>query len=359
LESACNRFREAAELSPDRAEASKALRETEDALRTQRSLAGMTVQPEISLRFKRGPEDLFQHGLQFAVLMTASPPPVGPANAPIHWSFRLQGREPLSPSNLTGRIRLCQKGTGKCFGESVTPLRAGRQMHFLEGEANAPADGWPAGDYEIRMETSTGQKTRAMGEPTTFQVGRVDWTEKKLHVTAPAVRSGGFRLPTGVSFHAGDALTIDAAGELSPGPDSFVAGLRPESLRGRKTSAGPQGIAVDPSNQGLTRYWLVANHLPFAALLYQLEPRRWLPYVQGQPPLVAEADGEIVLSINSVMGERRGDDFQAIAAGDQRFWRPDGGSFDVTVRRAVFTLPADAPKSLKLYLLKCFSPSNQ
>lgn len=354
LDAAKTRFAAAQAILPDRDDARKALTKLNN-LRSMQSLIE-SARLDATFTFVRGREDpnpAAEKGAH-ACLLTSKTPPIGLVSSRLTWRLVVATERPLPNQEARCRLSLVQVSSGQSIGHSDTVLRSGEKVQELTGAAEAPIDGWAHGEYELRLELVVDDGTVSLGEPKRFELVVAKWNRHRFTITPESVQKSQYGWESHVRLDKGDGYRLDVAGSVTPASLAVYRDLLDDNGVSKPLASGPEGIAFSPSNTRMAKYLLVASHLPFGALLCKHPEGKWMPYRKGASVGVADADGPLMLSINSVAGKRqsRVGAFTPVAVTDPTFWSREGGSFVVTILHIQFEAVDSLNPMIKLYLLE-------
>ena len=359
-------FAAAEKIYPDRKEgkegfdkADEAMKKTTTARHVEGALTGAKFTPELGWDFVEGNEPLLDRGTDFAflILSRTEDPAVGLAASKLEWTFRVETPNAFpEDADVKFRVEVYQDKPREQLVQRDHPFVANTKQQLFRGSCPPPAGGWKAGEYEIRTLLITPKGEEQREPPRKISLGLMHWKVKKLSVTAAAVQESNFAVSAGVRPQAGDALKLRATGTVTPAPLAFYRDLVDDKALVKPMPADPLGLAWSKENRNLAKYMIVDGRFPYAALLYRMGTKPWMPYQHDTKFVLAPETEPIFFTINSVSQARNSltEPMRAILPTDTRYWQPDSGSFEVTLWHGVFDFTERLSEEMKYSLLKRF-----
>lgn len=344
-------FAAASAVLPDRQEARDAKKTADDLVEIESLFEEASKDLQFVFDSNVSSKETSESG-RYVFALTSDRPPMGEVMSPALWKFSINAKRAFPATKLRCRLSLIDKRSGARLGVSEHSFAPASVQEWV-GSAEAPmGKGWLAGEYQFASQILFDGREEDFGEPTNFNMGLVDWQVEKLSVEPRKVQQSNYAYPTPVKLEKGDGLMVKASGSITPAPLAFYRKLLKDDRRRDPQATGPEGVKQSLGNANLAQYLMVANELPWGALLYRLndggEEIAWNYFAI---PKLAEKQCTVELSINSVQAIWSAG-FKRIPTEDATFWAEKSGSFEVQACRAQFRGKFEMNDLLKMYLMQ-------
>jgi hypothetical protein len=280
-------------------------------------------------------------GKQFAFLLTSEDPPMALASSPLKWTIEMHTPVAFPDEKVDFKVQVWQQAGKVPMAEVRHPFVVGRTEQSFVGQATPPPDGWPSGEYQLRISVAT-RKKDIPREPIDFKLGRLDWTETQIELTPDAVQDANYAVETDVKLERGDAVIVKATGKMTPAPTAFYRQLLVDPKIAAGIPSGPTGIAWKADGLRVNNHRLIDLKFNFAALLMRIGyAGMWLPYREDVFPLLAPQTGPVHLSLNSVLplNYSAAHAVKNITASERSYWAAGSGAYQVTILHGRYDFP--------------------